>query len=181
MDGRPLRTRAGPADLERLLDFDSRSARQIGSYRLIVYLAAAGLLLLIALSLSGARRPAIATALLVAALPLATFLVRLAPNAPSDVAALGPTALIAAGLALAAAGLTRTPRGALSATLIATAAVVGIDGATGGWLHTTTMLGYALPGGGRFYGVPNSRSRSSSSPCSTACPAWAATSAACWP
>ena len=31
-----------------------------------------------------------------------------------------------------------------------------IDGATGGWLHTTTMLGYSLPGGGRFYGMPNS-------------------------
>jgi hypothetical protein len=42
MDGRPLRTRPGAADLERLLDLDARSARQIGSYRLIVYLAATG-------------------------------------------------------------------------------------------------------------------------------------------
>jgi hypothetical protein len=39
--------------------------------------------------------------------------------------------------------------------LIATAGVVGIDGATGGWLHTTTMLGYSPPSGGRFYGMPN--------------------------
>ena len=156
LDGRPLRTTAGGAELGRLLDLDARSARQVGSYRLVVYLAAALLLALIALSLAGARRTATATALTFAALPLATFLVRLFPNTPSNAAALGLTVAIAACLALAGAAIGRTPRGALSALLVATAGVVGVDGATGGWLHTTTMLGYSLPGGGRFYGMPNS-------------------------
>ena len=156
LDGRPLRTRPGATQLDRLLDLDARSARQIGSYRLVVYLTAATLLALIGLSLRGAHRAATATALLFASLPLATFLMRLLPNTPSNVATLGLTAAIAAAVAAAAGGLGRTPRGALTAVLIATAGVVGIDGATGGWLHTTTMLGYSLPGGGRFYGMPNS-------------------------
>ena len=55
-----------------------------------------------------------------------------------------------------AAGLVaRAPRAALTLVLVLTATVLAIDGATGGWLHTTTMLGYSLPGGGRFYGMPN--------------------------
>ena len=51
---------------------------------------------------------------------------------------------------------TRDAVAALTVVLGLTAVVLGIDGATSGWLHTTTMLGYSLPGGGRFYGMPNS-------------------------
>jgi hypothetical protein len=50
---------------------------------------------------------------------------------------------------------TSDTRAALAVVLVLTAVVLGIDGATAGWLHTTTMLGYSLPGGGRFYGMPN--------------------------
>lgn len=156
MPGRPLRTRAGPPRLERLLDLEARSARQASAYRVAIYLAAAALLALVALARVRSARIATAAALLAAALPLATYLIRLAPPAGSDLAYGAMVALIAAATAAAARLATPGPRAALAVVLGVTAGVLGVDGATGGFLHTTTMLGYSLPGGGRFYGMPNS-------------------------
>ncbi len=155
MSGRALRTRAGPAQLHRLLDLDARSARQATAYRVIIYLAAAALLALVALA--RVRRLGIASgaALTAAALPLAAYLVRVLPNPGSDLVAAGLVALVALTVAAAAAAATREPRAGLTVVLGLSAVVLALDGATGGWLHTTTMLGYSLPGGGRFYGMPN--------------------------
>jgi hypothetical protein len=155
MSGRALRTRAGPARVGRLLDLDVRSARQASAYRMIIYLAAGALLALVALARVRDRRVATAAALAATALPLAAYLIRVFPNPGSDAIAAGLTALIGVVVAAAAAAVTRNPRAALTVVLGVTAGVLALDGATGGWLHTTTMLGYSLPGGGRFYGMPN--------------------------
>jgi hypothetical protein len=155
MHGRALRTRAGATRLDRLLDLDARSARQASSYRGAIYLAAAALLALVALARVRRLRVATTAAVAVAALPLATYLIRLLPNPGSDALAVGLTALIAVSVGAVAAVVARAPRAALTIMLGATAAVLALDGATGGWLHTTTTLGYSLPGGGRFYGMPN--------------------------
>jgi len=156
MDGRALRRHPGPSRIDGLIDLDARSLRQATAFRPLILAAGVALLVLVALSLAGARRPAATAALTVAALPLATYLVRLAPNPATDAGVVALTALVAAVVAALAAVLTRTPRAALTAVLALTAAVLALDGATGGWLHTTTILGYSLPGGGRFYGMPNS-------------------------
>ena len=156
MVGRPLGTRPGDPRLDRLIALDTRSDRQVDAYRPTIYLLGAALLALAAFALGGARRPAAAAALVAAALPLATYLLRLAPPAPSTALTVCLTLAIALGVAAAAAAATRDPRAALAAVLVVTAAVLAFDAATGGRLHMTTMLGYSLPGGGRFYGVPNS-------------------------
>ncbi len=156
MRGRPLRTRAGTGQLDRLLDLEARSARQATAYRGAIYLAAGALLALVALARVKRRAIAIGTALTVAALPLATYLIRVLPNPGTDALAIALTTLTAVAVAGAAAAVTRAPRPALAVVLGATATALVTDGATGGWLHTTTMLGYSLPGGGRFYGMPNS-------------------------
>ncbi len=155
MPGRPLRTRAGAPQLQRLLDLEARSARQSSAYRLAIYLSAAALLALVAVGRLRSARLATAVALAAAALPLATYLIRLLPTPGSDLIFSALIALIAASAAVGARLATREPRAALIVVLGLTALVLGIDGATGGWLHTTTMLGYSLPGGGRFYGMPN--------------------------
>ena len=155
MHGRALRTRAGPPRLDALLNLEERSARQATSYRAIIYMAVAALLALVALARVRSPLVATAAALAVAALPLATYLVRVLPNPGSDAEAAGLVALTAIAVGVAAGVVARAPRAALTVVLVLTAAILAIDGATGGWLHTTTMLGYSLPGGGRFYGMPN--------------------------
>lgn len=155
MVGRPLRVRAGAPQLERLIELDARSDRQARAYRPTMYLLGASLLALVALTLAGARRAAPAAAVVVAALPLATYLLALTPAASSTAVAVGLTAAIAVAAAAAVALVTRRARGALTAVLAVSAIVLATDAATSGWLHMTTMLGYSLPGGGRFYGVPN--------------------------
>ena len=155
MPGRPLRTRAGAPELGRLLDLEARSARQASAFRLAIYLTAAALLALVALARVRSARLATTVALAAAALPLATYLIRLFGPAGSDLIFNVLIALIAAATAVGARLATRDARAALIGVLGLTALVLGVDGATTGWLHTTTMLGYSLPGGGRFYGMPN--------------------------
>ena len=156
MPGRPLRTRAGAPRLGRLLDLEARSARQASAYRVAIYLAAVVLLALLALARVRSARVARTAALIAAALPLATYLIRLFPPAGTDLIYAGLVALAATSVAVGVRLATRDTVAALAVVLGLTAVVLGIDGATSGWLHTTTMLGYSLPGGGRFYGMPNS-------------------------
>jgi len=96
MQGRPLRTSAGAPGLARLLDLESRSARQASAYRVAIYLAAAALLALVALARLRSARAATVAALVVAAAPLATYLIRLLPSTGSDAVFGLAIALIAA-------------------------------------------------------------------------------------
>ena len=99
--------------------------------------------------------------LLVAAVPVSTFLVNVLPweRSPSaDVAMLGGVAgwaLVLTVLALQGPWR-RLPAGALGFIAITTVAVLAIDVATGSSLQMSTLLGEPLLIASRFYGIGNS-------------------------
>lgn len=165
MIGHPLRYQPGRADLDRLREIDRDAGfRETFYFRLtLIYIAVQALVYLMAIvafsRLGGAGRAGSvlrATVLAVAAWPLATFLLRSAP----DVAALGPGALVvlvAIDVAIVALAW-RARRHALSPLAWicgATVAVLVIDVCTGARLQLSSLLGYSLHSAARFTGFGN--------------------------
>ena len=167
MVGHPLTVTPGPLNLHRFATFDARSATQTSLYRpaIIVYMVLQGLLfaVIIVMTTIGARprRAALRLAALsLAAAPLATYLIAAIPGATSASAGVAGATLAALALGVGAlcATLGRSrehPLAALAWLLGFTVAVPVIDVVIGGPLHASTLLGFSLPGGGRYYGWPN--------------------------
>jgi hypothetical protein len=167
MVGHPLTVTPGRPGLRRFEQMDARSVTTAHLYApaIIVYLIVTGLLfaVVIAMTLVGARprRGALRlAALTVAACPLATYLIALVPGARAASVAVEGAVMAALAVAVAAlcAWLGRSrehPLAALIWLLGFTIAVPVVDVIAGGPLHQSTLLGFSLPGGGRFYGWPN--------------------------
>lgn len=167
MVGHPLTVTPGRPGLHRFEQMDARSLTTAHLYgpAIIAYLVVQGALFAVVILLTwvGARprRSALRLAALsLAACPLATYLVALVPGARAA-SALVEGAIIAAlavavGALCAWLGRSREhPLAALAWLLGFTIAVPVIDVVVGGPLHQSTLLGFSLPGGGRFYGWPN--------------------------
>lgn len=164
MVGRPLRAKPGPLQLGHLRELDRLSEVRASAFRPTLYVFGAGLLGLLVMTLlvvSGRRPPPRglgAAAAVVAAIPLGSFLARSFPVSVVSTSLLSVlfTVLCAVIVALLAHLRVRDDRDVLLRVLVATAAVLLLDGGSGGHLHVAAWLGYSLPGGGRFYGLPNS-------------------------
>jgi hypothetical protein len=168
MIGHPLDATPAAFGLGRYRAMDARSASQTSLYRpaIIVYIVFQGLLFASLILCTWTRvrlrrRVYRLGALGIVASPLATYLIALVPGARSTSAPVGGAVLAAIAFAVAAlcARLGRArerPLAALAWALALTVAVPVVDVVIGGPLHTSTLLGFSLPGGGRFYGWPNS-------------------------
>ncbi|MCU1461543.1 MAG: hypothetical protein JWO37_1618 [Acidimicrobiales bacterium] len=95
--------------------------------------------------------------LLIAAFPLATFLLRVVPNMAGLGDVGGVAAILAIDLVLIALATRarRRPLAPLSWVLGATAWVIMIDVATGARLQTNSIMGYSPTTSSRFFGVGN--------------------------
>lgn len=171
MIGHALRYSEGQSSLGRLRDVDRDARFREGIYfpitlAYIIIQALLYLTTLFALSrIGGLRGPAprpVRTALrvallMIAAFPLATFLLRAIP----DVAVVGPIGgvvvlLAIDALAVALAWRARAHHLAPLAWLTGTTvAVIVLDVATGARLQTSSMLGYSLHTAARFFGIGN--------------------------
>lgn len=165
MIGHAFRYHPGESDLAALrrLDRDTQYRERYYFPLTVAFIAFQALLYVVAmLAFSrrdgqvGMRRPLRLLVLGVAAFPLATFLLRAVPGysslgGASVVVLLG---IIAACVAVALRAR-RHPLSPFRWILLATAAVIMVDVATGTRLHTSSILGWSLHGSGRFYGLPN--------------------------
>lgn len=166
MVGQPLRYQASShVDLGmlRTIDRDGALHERIGNpitvpfvtFQVIVYLFIAGLMAR-RRGVGGLRSPLRFTVLAIAALPLASLLFRLIPGLSRlGPASVGVLFLLDFAVAAAAGRLRRHPLSALLAIMMATMAVLIVDVATGVRLLTSSYIGYALSGAGRFYGLGN--------------------------
>ncbi len=167
MVGHPLNVTPGRPTLGRFEQLDARSMALTSVYRpaIIVYLFLQGLLFaaVIVMTWVGARPRRGAwrlAALSLAACPLATYLIALVPgartaNAPVAGAVMGAIALAVAALCAWLGRSADHPLAAFAWLLGLTVAVPVVDVVAGGPLHQSTLLGFSVPGGGRFYGWPN--------------------------
>jgi len=95
--------------------------------------------------------------LAVAAFPLAVFLLRAVPGYSSLYLLLVPVLLLIVALLVELSRFIgkRSRLQPLFWIAVATVGVLMLDVAAGGYLHTSSIFGYSLQGGGRFYGAPN--------------------------
>jgi len=162
MIGQPLRYHPGTVDLGRLAGLDHDGTTRDSIYPGIalgfvllhaaVYLVAA---LLLARRDMGRSEPFLRYGVLaIAALPVATFLVKALPldGAASLPVMFGVTALIVA----VASRAKRHPLSALGWILGFTAVVLMVDVATGARLQVNSVLGYSPQTAARFFGIGNS-------------------------
>ena len=169
LPGRPLRYRAGTADLARLADLDSDGAWRERLWLPVTtaFIAAqVGLWFLTAFVLIGAdprgRAPWIRrswlrlAALAVAAFPLAALLLRAVPFVP-EMGNAGLAVLVAldAGVVALASRARRQPLSPLAWILGATVALLVADVATGARLQLAGILGYAPQTASRYFGIGN--------------------------
>jgi hypothetical protein len=162
MIGHPLRFHPGSVDLGRLAGLDRDGTTRDGIYNPIalgfvllhasVYLVAAFLLSRREL---GRSEPFLRYGvLLIAALPVSTFLVKALPihGAASVPVMFGVDALIVA----VAARARRHPLSPLAWVMGFTAVVLMVDVATGARLQVNSVLGYSPQTAARFFGIGNS-------------------------
>ena len=165
MIGAPLRYRSGEPDVDALREINrDASYRERVAYPItltyIVFQAALYLALMLAFGRAGGggrAGPLLRWIVLgIAAFPLASFLVRAVPSVSGwggfGIAVL---LLIDVAIVLVASRARRHPLSPLSWILVATAAVIMFDVATGVRLQTSSLLGYSLHIAARFYGLGN--------------------------
>jgi hypothetical protein len=169
MVGHPLRYSGEPLDPSGLARLDRDVA-----YRERIYLGVAlgfiaaqaaiyaGVAVVLSRRRAGARarRLLADAALAIAAFPLATFAFRgLSAAIGTDrLGRVGGAALLVAIDVALVAVVRRARRSALAPMALvlgATAWVIVVDVATGGWLQTGSVLGYSPQSAGRFYGIGN--------------------------
>jgi hypothetical protein len=165
MIGHPLRYHPGEADLGRLRTIDEEASfRESVAYPItltfIIVQAAVYLLVMLLFGRRGgtgrARGAIHVIVLLIAAFPLASFLLRAVPGAHR----LGPGAiallLLIDGVVVALVMRSRRhPLSPLTWILALTAGLILADVATGVRLQTSSLLGYSLHIAARFYGLGN--------------------------
>ncbi len=167
MVGHPLNVTPGHPGLARFRAMDASSATQTSAYRpaiigAIVFEAMVFALMILCTWTHRRLRPAgwRLAALTIVTFPLATYLVAVVPGATRASAPVASAGLAGLAVGTAAlclwAGARRHPLAALAWALALTITVPVIDVIIGGPLHRSTLLGFSLVGGGRFYGWPNS-------------------------
>ena len=165
MIGAPLRYRAGDPDLDALRTINrDASYRERIAYPVTLAFIVLQAVLYLATMLAFGRRggvgrtgPALRSIVLaIAAFPLASFLVRVVPGV-SGWGGFGIVLLllIDAVIVLVASRARRHPLSPLAWILVATAAVIMFDVATGVRLQTSSLLGYSPHVAARFYGLGN--------------------------
>ncbi|HKN39021.1 MAG TPA: hypothetical protein VJ456_07935, partial [Acidimicrobiia bacterium] len=163
MIGDPLRYHPGTVDVGRLAGLDADGRFRSGIYFPIALLLVAlhGAVYLLGIALLSRRRLGRSETvlrygvLLIAGIPLATFLLRTLPiRGPGAVGFLVIVAIDVAAVALAGRAR-RHPLSPLAWLLGATAALLVFDLATGGRLQVNSVLGYTPTTAARFFGIGN--------------------------
>jgi hypothetical protein len=166
LPGNPLRYQEGALDLDalRALDRDTLVRERTYYPQAVWFIALHAMVYGFALFVVSRRARFASTApvvrwavLALAAYPVSTYLVRVAPGLNEHSVAL-PTLVavsLAALLALLAARRRSHPLAPLGWVLGLTVAVLVLDTWTGTTLQISSWLGYSLHSAGRFYGIPN--------------------------